>query len=116
MTACPTPARRSTGPDHASWQPGTSLAASLVQHMRPDLALPNFLGNLDGESKRPPQEDLMTDTATRQDRWDRLAADLAAQGITARIDRRPYTQSERGRVVHGVSSSIWIAVPDKGGV
>jgi len=58
----------------------------------------------------------MTDTATRQDRWDRLAADLAAAGIQGRIDRKPWQGTEYGRVVHGVSSSIWIAVPGKGGV
>lgn len=58
----------------------------------------------------------MTATATREDRWDRLAADLAAAGIAARVDRRHYAQAERGRVVNGTSSSIFIRHPLGGSV
>lgn len=50
------------------------------------------------------------------DRWDRLAADLAAAGITARIDRKPYTETRYGRLVSGVSSSIFIRHPQGGSV
>ena len=50
------------------------------------------------------------------DRWDRLAADLAAAGVTARIDRKAYTETRYGRVVSGVSSSIFIRHPDGGSV
>lgn len=51
-----------------------------------------------------------------EDRWDRLAADLAAAGVEARLDRRPYQQAEWGRVVHGTSSSIFIRHPHGGSV
>lgn len=50
------------------------------------------------------------------DRWDRLAADLAAAGIDARLDRRRYVQAERSRIVNGVSSSIFIRHPQGGSV
>ena len=50
------------------------------------------------------------------DRWDRLAADLAAEGIEARIDRRPYREIQYGRMVGGVSSSIFIRHPQGGSV
>ena len=50
------------------------------------------------------------------DRWDRLAADLAAEGIEARIDRRPYREAQYGRLVSGVSSSIFIRHPQGGSV
>ena len=55
-------------------------------------------------------------TTTTQDRWDRLAADLAAAGIEARLDRRPYVQERYGRIEHGVSSSIFIRHPHGGSV
>ena len=51
-----------------------------------------------------------------QDRWDRLAADLAAAGVTARVDRRPYQQVRYGRMEQGVSSSIFIRHPAGGSV
>jgi hypothetical protein len=56
---------------------------------------------------------MSTQTAT-EDRWDRLAANLAAEGITARIDARPYTETRRGRVVSGISKSITLKHPDGG--
>lgn len=46
----------------------------------------------------------------REDRWDRLAADLAAAGVPARVDRLPYSEIYRGRPRSGVSSSITILV------
>lgn len=47
-------------------------------------------------------------TDRREDRWDRLQADLAAAGIEARVDRKPYVEERYGRIEHGVSSSIFI--------
>lgn len=47
-------------------------------------------------------------------RWDRLAADLAAAGIAARVDGRPYSETRRGRAVHGVSRSITLRHPAGG--
>lgn len=41
-------------------------------------------------------------------RWDRLAADLAAAGVPCKVTARAYSQTEYGRVVHGVSRSIII--------
>jgi len=53
----------------------------------------------------------------REDRWDRLAADLAAAGVPdPRVDRLPYSETRYGRVVHGVTSSITILVPGWGTV
>jgi hypothetical protein len=53
---------------------------------------------------------------TTEDRWDRLAADLAAQGVTARVDRRGYQQVRYGQMEQGVSSSIFISHPEGGSV
>lgn len=53
---------------------------------------------------------------TSSPRWDRLAADLAAAGIDARIDSLPYAEDRHGRVVHGVSRSAFIRHPDGGSV
>lgn len=53
-------------------------------------------------------------TTPPADRWDRLAADLAAVGITARIDARPYQELRRGRQVVGVSKSITLRHPAGG--
>jgi hypothetical protein len=50
------------------------------------------------------------------ERWERLTADLTAAGVQARLDRRPYTESYYGRVVHGVSHSIFIRHQDGGSV
>ena len=58
----------------------------------------------------------MTATATREDRWDRLFADLAAEGITCRLDRRPYQQVSYGQLEQGVTSSIFIRHPLGGSV
>ena len=58
----------------------------------------------------------MTATATREDRWDRLFADLAAEGITCRLDRRPYQQVSYGQLEQGVTSSIFIPHLDGGSV
>jgi hypothetical protein len=51
-----------------------------------------------------------------EDRWDRLAADLKAAGIETSVTRRPYTESQRGRIVNGVSSSMFLKRPDGAGV
>lgn len=48
------------------------------------------------------------------DRWDRLAADLAAAGIAARLDAIPFQEIRRGRVASGVSKSITIKHPRGG--
>lgn len=47
-------------------------------------------------------------------RWDRLAADLEAAGITARVDSRAYTETRYGRPAHGVSRSITLRHPAGG--
>ena len=47
-------------------------------------------------------------------RWDRLAANLAAAGIPARIDARPYQEMRRGRPASGVSKSITLRHPAGG--
>lgn len=47
-------------------------------------------------------------------RWDKLAADLTAAGFTAKVDERPYSEIDRGRVRSGVSRSITVSVPGKG--
>jgi hypothetical protein len=47
-------------------------------------------------------------------RWDRLAADLAAAGIEARVDELPYTEELRGRRVSGVTRSITLRHPAGG--
>ena len=55
-------------------------------------------------------------TTSPSGRWDRLAADLAAAGIQASIDEQPYCETVRGRVRHGVNSSIMLKHPDGGTV
>jgi len=42
------------------------------------------------------------------ERWERLAAALAAAGVPATVTARAYTQVEYGHIVHGVSRSIWL--------
>lgn len=39
-------------------------------------------------------------------RWDTLASALTAAGIEVKVDARPYSESVRGRVKHGVTRSI----------
>jgi len=47
------------------------------------------------------------------ERWNRLAADLAAAGVeVVRVDERAYSESNYGRVRHGVSRSITIRRAD----
>lgn len=43
-----------------------------------------------------------------QARWDRLADDLTAAGVPCKVTARAYSQTEYGRVVHGVTRSIII--------
>jgi hypothetical protein len=47
-------------------------------------------------------------------RWERLKASLAAAGVDATVDERPYSEAVYGRVQHGVSRSIAIRTPDRG--
>jgi hypothetical protein len=49
-------------------------------------------------------------------RWGRLAADLAATGIDARVIERPWTEVRYGRMTSGVSRSIVIKHPAGGTV
>jgi hypothetical protein len=42
------------------------------------------------------------------ERWDRLAAALTAAGVPATVTAKAYSQVEYGRVVHGVSRTIWL--------
>lgn len=51
---------------------------------------------------------------TANTRWDRLAATLAAAGIDARIDSKPYIELRRGRPAAGFSRSITLRHPDGG--
>lgn len=54
----------------------------------------------------------MSDTMTKPiNRWDRLVSDLAAAGIEARLDEKPYADIVRGRVETGVSRSVFIRTP-----
>lgn len=46
-------------------------------------------------------------------RWDRLAADLAAAGVPVTVDARPYAEAVFGRVQHGTTRSVSLAL--KGG-
>lgn len=43
-------------------------------------------------------------------RWERLRSDLVAAGIDAKVDERPYSESVRGRVRHGVTRSITLRI------
>lgn len=56
----------------------------------------------------------MTVTETRTDRWDRLAADLAAAGVEGRVVSRAFSEVRRGRAVHGVTR-YWTARLPAGG-
>jgi hypothetical protein len=47
-------------------------------------------------------------------RWEKLAQDLRDAGFDVRIDAHPYSESYRGRVVHGISRSISFRVPGRG--
>lgn len=48
------------------------------------------------------------------ERWERLRADLAAEGVEVTIDERPYTEEVYGRLTHGVTRSITIMRADAG--
>src|SRR5689334_10498001 len=39
-------------------------------------------------------------------RWNLLVESLGRAGVEAKVDEKSYAQTERGRVVHGVSRSI----------
>lgn len=46
--------------------------------------------------------------SAEHDRWFRLDADLIAAGVEMRMDERPYSESYRGRVQHGISRSAFL--------
>lgn len=50
------------------------------------------------------------------ERWDRLQADLKAEGIQVQVDAHQWSESLYGRVEHGTSRSITILRQDRGPV